>query len=345
VGLKYSPIVVAAEQLVHVFWVDTRHGNKEIYYVRSTDQGITWGSDARLTNDTSCNSENPSASITGTNIDLTYQSNRGGYPDIYYRKSTNTGTSWGVEKRLTNNPDWSYNPSIGSDGESVHIAWVDYRIDFQPQIFYKRSTDGGNNWEPDTRLTFNPDTVNSFSPNLSVSGSNLHLVWQDNRHGNYEIYYKRSFDAGISWEADTRLTNKSHSSSKPFVSASGSNVNVVWLFGTGSLPQVYYRRNPTGNIGISVLSTEIPLKFSLSQNYPNPFNPTTKIRFDVQKTSFINITIYDILGRELETMVNEQLKPGTFEIDWDGSNFTSGIYFYKLTTESYTETRRMILIK
>jgi hypothetical protein len=99
------------------------------------------------------------------------------------------------------------------------------------------------------------------------------------------------------------------------------------------------------SIGIKIISSEIPKEFSLSQNYPNPFNPATNIKFQIPKSEFVNMVEYDILGRELATLVNEELKPGTYEASWDASNYPSGAYFYKLTTADYTETKKMMLIK
>jgi len=98
-------------------------------------------------------------------------------------------------------------------------------------------------------------------------------------------------------------------------------------------------------IGIQPISNEIPISFSLSQNYPNPFNPETKIRFALPKSSFTKIIIYDAIGREIETIVNGQLTSGTYETDWNAINYPSGIYYYKLSTESYSETKKMVLIK
>jgi hypothetical protein len=97
--------------------------------------------------------------------------------------------------------------------------------------------------------------------------------------------------------------------------------------------------------GIMTLNNNIPNDFSLSQNYPNPFNPKTNIKIDIPKSTSAKLIIYDILGREVATLVNEHLKPGTYEVDWDGSNYPSGVYFYRLTTEYYSETKKMVLIK
>jgi hypothetical protein len=108
--------------------------------------------------------------------------------------------------------------------------------------------------------------------------------------------------------------------------------------------------------GIKHVSTEIPKSYYLSQNYPNPFNPTTKIKFDIPQDSRLRgnynvvLKVFDILGNEVATLVNEQLKPGTYEVEWpapsgDGSNYSSGVYYYKLEAGDFKETKKMVLIK
>ncbi|MEO8515063.1 MAG: T9SS type A sorting domain-containing protein [Ignavibacteria bacterium] len=98
-------------------------------------------------------------------------------------------------------------------------------------------------------------------------------------------------------------------------------------------------------VGIQQISSDIPNQFSLSQNYPNPFNPSTKIQFALPKSTYVQIIVYDELGRELETIVNEQLNAGTYQMDWNAANFPSGVYYYKLTAGSYSDTKKMVLIK
>jgi hypothetical protein len=106
--------------------------------------------------------------------------------------------------------------------------------------------------------------------------------------------------------------------------------------------------------GIQILSNKVPDRFSLSQNYPNPFNPSTKIKFDIPGSiplvkgvggMDVKLMIYDILGREITTLVNQQLNPGTYSITWDASSYTSGIYFYKLIAGQYNSTKKMVLVK
>lgn len=99
------------------------------------------------------------------------------------------------------------------------------------------------------------------------------------------------------------------------------------------------------SISINPISTEIPATFSLSQNYPNPFNPNTKIRFSVPKNEYVKLIVYNSLGKEIATLVNEKLSAGTYEFNFDGEGLPSGIYFYKLQNDKRVQTRKMILTK
>lgn len=112
---------------------------------------------------------------------------------------------------------------------------------------------------------------------------------------------------------------------------------------------LYYYEN-WDVFGIQQIGSEIPKEFSLYQNYPNPFNPVTKIKFDVKskgksEKAKINLVIFDVLGKEVIELVNSELAPGTYEADFDASNLPSGIYFYKLSSGEFSESKRMILLK
>jgi hypothetical protein len=93
------------------------------------------------------------------------------------------------------------------------------------------------------------------------------------------------------------------------------------------------------------ISPEMPSDFALHQNYPNPFNPVTNIKFDIPKSEFVTVKIFDVTGREIETLLSEQLQAGRYSISWDATNYPSGVYFYQLITNSYSQTKKMILIK
>ena len=88
-----------------------------------------------------------------------------------------------------------------------------------------------------------------------------------------------------------------------------------------------------------------PEKFELSQNYPNPFNPVTNLGFGISNLGFVSLKVYDVLGNEVITLVNEIKTAGYYEVDFDGSNLPSGIYYYKLEADSFSQVRKMMLVK
>jgi hypothetical protein len=91
--------------------------------------------------------------------------------------------------------------------------------------------------------------------------------------------------------------------------------------------------------------TYLPESFSISQNYPNPFNPSTKIRYSIYTNGFVSLKVYDVLGNEVVTLVNEELSTGEYVVEFDAAGLTSGIYFYQLKTEGFVETKKMLLLK
>ena len=113
-------------------------------------------------------------------------------------------------------------------------------------------------------------------------------------------------------------------------------------FASKRIYKVYLTPN---TVGINPLGTYVPKDFTLFQNYPNPFNPTTRIKFDIPLTGFVSLKIYDIMGREVENLVEQNLKAGSYEIEFNGMNRSSGIYYYKLYTDKFQETKKMILVK
>jgi photosystem II stability/assembly factor-like uncharacterized protein len=152
-------------------------------------------------------------------------------------------------------------------------------------------------------------------------------------------YIIKSTNAGQSWfEQQSGVTSILRS-----VDAIDSLI--AYAVGDGG---VIIKTTNGGITAIEPVSTEIPNQYSLFQNYPNPFNPTTKIKFAIpvgKGRDRSMIKIYDALGREISTLVNEELNPGTYEVDWNASNYPSGIYYYKIISGSFSETKKMLLIK
>jgi hypothetical protein len=133
-----------------------------------------------------------------------------------------------------------------------------------------------------------------------------------------------------------------------------SAYNVVFL----GFPIFFLQKDDAQTLGAEILqalgyqpgaieseASEIPFEYSLAQNYPNPFNPTTTISFSIVKSGPVSLIVYDILGRKVKTLVNDPMTPGVYELNFDTRNLPSGVYFYRLTAESFTETKKMLLIR
>ena len=100
-----------------------------------------------------------------------------------------------------------------------------------------------------------------------------------------------------------------------------------------------------GPTSVSLVDPDIPNTYGLSQNYPNPFNPTTTMEFQLPKSGYTTLKIYNAVGQEVATLAEGQYSPGTFRATWDANGFASGMYFSRLTTGQYTETRKLMLVK
>jgi hypothetical protein len=97
--------------------------------------------------------------------------------------------------------------------------------------------------------------------------------------------------------------------------------------------------------GINLIGNSVPPHYKLYENYPNPFNPITKIKFDLPEKDFVNLTVYDITGRKIVELANQNFNAGSYELLWNANNISSGIYFYRMTTSKFAETKRMAFIK
>jgi hypothetical protein len=210
---------------------------------------------------------------------------------------------------------------------------------------------------------------------FSAAGTRLFCVYTgvqtDTSAYNYlmnDIYVSYSDNNGSTWSTPRNLTNTAtFDEIYPTITKIGnSNTAITITYSLSECPgatsftntetpackvwQVLRRYNPeTGAeipIGIINISNEVPAQFTLNQNYPNPFNPVTRIRFAVPKASNITIEVFDINGRLVNTLVkNEFVTPGTKEVEFSGSNLSSGVYFYKLTSGGFTATKKMMLVK
>lgn len=154
--------------------------------------------------------------------------------------------------------------------------------------------------------------------------------------------------------ADTRCTSWNTSSKSAFIRVAkpGDTTGILYL--NLQVLNTPFGRDPIDSLQIMFnnwltpvinISNEIPDKFFLQQNFPNPFNPSTVIRYSLAVNSYTVLKIYNVLGNEISTLVNQKQNAGRYEVDWNAKDFPSGIYYYKLNTENFFETKQMVLLK
>ena len=186
------------------------------------------------------------------------------------------------------------------------------------------STDNGTSW-----TEVNSGLTNTNVTSLVVSGTSLFAAISGS------VFL--STNNGTSWtEVNSGLTNAYVTS----LVVSGAN-----LFAAASGGTVW--RRPLSEIITSVewKGSNLPSQFTLRQNYPNPFNPTTKINYEIPKTSFVSLIVYNVLGKEVAELVNEEKAAGSYEVDFNAANLSSGVYFYKIQTGDFVETKKMVVMK
>lgn len=299
-----------------VNWTQTSLNNQTIYALIIDGNNIFAGASGNgvylSTNNGSTWTQNTLGSHTvlslaasGTNIYAGTSIN-----GIY--RSTNSGTNWA--QTLMNYSS----PKSLAINSSYCFAGL-YSLSGSNGLY--RSTDGG------TWTLAGLNGINVLS--LGLNGNNLFAGTENG------VYL--STNNGTNW-----IIKNQGFSSVPHIEAILITNNYLYA---GTYGESVWKRSLSEIIGIRNISTEIPSKYSLSQNYPNPFNPATNIRFEIPKSRNIKLVVFDALGREVETLVNGKQAAGTYEVTFNALQYTSGVYFYRLTSEGYSETKKMILIK
>lgn len=186
------------------------------------------------------------------------------------------------------------------------------------------TSNGGANW-----ITQTSGTTNRI---VQLCFANQNTGWAVGYAGT--IVY--TSNGGANWSAQVSNTNQNLWGVDFFDASTG------WAAGwNGEIVHT-----TTGGLtSVKPISSEIPIVCSLSQNYPNPFNPKTVIQFQTSDFGFVNIEIYNIIGKNIETIVDEYLSPGTYEVEFDGTSYSSGVYYYVFTAHNFIQTKKMILAK
>lgn len=235
-------------------------------------------------------------------------------------------------------------------------------------VMFTSSNDGGMTWSPPVRINDDPGTAAwQWFGTLSVApNGRIDVIWLDTRDDPTggvmsSLYYSFSTDAGVTWTPNLRLSDafnprigwpQQNKMGDYFHMVSlGDEAHLAWANTLNGEQDVYYTRiTPLVGVADQPAGNTAPREFSLAQNYPNPFNPTTTISYSLPSAVRVTLRVYDVLGQEVRTLVNELQGAGAHQAEWDGRSnsgnaLPSGIYVYRINAGTFTATRQMSLLR
>ena len=308
---------------------------------------------------------------------------------VGYAKSTNGGNSWTVTEnafstqgikgmlpekqnsRVDGLPRIAIDNSGGPRDGWIYIVTTQRNLapaGNDPDIILHKSSDGGASWSAGMRV--NQDELNNgkiqYMPGITVDAfGGINIIYYDDRtttSDSSSVFLSRSIDGGVTWQ-DYEISDH-HFKPVPIgglgqgyqgdnidIAAVGNTLWPVWMDNSTGIYQIW-----TSPIDLVALGTEtpddapLPTDFELYQNYPNPFNPVTNIEFRIADFELVKLVIYDLLGREVKTLVHRKLAPGSYSVKWDGRDETgkpvaSGVYIYRLRAGRNSLAKKALLLK
>jgi hypothetical protein len=362
-------------------WSPTPTDSTRIVFSRSTDHGATWSTSVRISevgglcydDDDTVEGAVPAVGPNGE-VYLSWS----GHELIFFDKSLDGGVTWGVDDTVSAQPGgWTFDipgiyrcngfPVTLCDVSSspyrghVYIVFSDQRNGLDDtDVFFIKSTDGGSSWTSPAAVVTEAAPAHQFFPwaTIDPTTGNLYVVFYDRRYtvgDATDVFLAMSEDGGASW-SDVKVSATSFT---PWPEVFfGDYIGVAALNG-----KVYpiWTRMDSGDLSVWIALVDVPTGFDtagrtvtaepeLKQNHPNPFNPATEISFTLPVHTRVTLTVYDVAGRLVRTLVDGALTAGTRRVTWDGRDaegreVSSGVYFYTLRTPESTVTRKMTLLK
>ncbi len=324
---SFWPGIAVNGSMVYATLNKTLSGNSEVFLRRSTDNGMTWEPEIQISN-AQGRSEDPAIAVQGTYVHLVWNDNRWGNMQIYYRRSTDSGVTWGPETALINAGAMSYSSMICLNDSNADVPCGDTRAGTY-DIWLKQSSDFGTTWGNDMQLT--TDLNVEVYPYMVCDGLKLHLVYQQINQGGWYLY---SGNGGTTWDSAVYLAD----GLQFFIQYTGCILHVIWT-DNGA---VYYMQNPTGNCGSVGIGNNESEKINPVRVYPNPFTSQTTVEINSTGTSEnTELKVFDLLGQEIlsKSFGNNQ------RVMLSRDNLNSGVYFYRVfQKEKIIATGKIVVV-
>jgi len=246
---------------------------------------------------------------------------QGSFPALASIGSTVFAGTHGIHRSTNFGVNWQ---------QTLTRANLVHAIAFNNNMVYAGFDNEGIHISSDNGLTWVQSSLNSVDViSLAVNGINVFAGTIDDG-----VYY--SGNSGLSWtQINEGLTG---------LDVESLLINGNYIF-AGTYDHGLFKRSLSEVLNINNLSSQIPESYTLLQNYPNPFNPVTNINFSIPKSGTVKLIVYEASGRETATLFNGKLSAGTYNYDFDASLLASGIYFYKLESNDFVQTKKMVLVK
>ncbi|MFZ5515652.1 MAG: T9SS type A sorting domain-containing protein [Candidatus Zhuqueibacterota bacterium] len=380
VDANKNSIVIGSDGKIWIAWSTYRQAdnvNEWLMICNSTDNGLTWNPPDTLAKDMHPGiissyfcvphlAAGPDGKIAvayrekDTNISAFYQ--------VFYQEYS--GGTWTDAAMIT---DYAltvdcYQASIEYDSKGrLHCAFYTDEVDWPSvdlgQIYYTWKDEGGL-WSAPVAISHVADGKADY-PAIAIGDNDaLYVTYLQNSpvsaSGKLQVFAVTSDDRGTTWSDSARISDGTVNMDLRSVSigkhprATGANfqggADLCWIEPDVSEPDGYslhYGRIPwVETTGVaSNNNPDVPTTFRLGQNYPNPFNPTTTIQFDLKTAGHVELTVYSLTGQQVARLANEAMPAGYHRVQFDATGFSSGIYMYKLTTDNFTATRKMLLLQ
>lgn len=281
--------------------------------------------------------------------------------DIYAQRISSDGQALWADNGIVviSKPESQEKPVLETDSDNnLYVVWADFRSGIDNDIYGQKITPEGNLLWPDSgkAICIQPGGQGMHDPFADWEGG-LYVFWSDNRGLFTDVYAMHYGSDGEPtddyWEEENGgiINNFYQHQNYPAAASDGNGGAIVaWedARASGKEPLVNIWAQRVNDLTVSVEEAKdapLPLNYTLSQNFPNPFNPTTRLSFSIPRGDHVKITIYNALGRRVATLVDEFMTAGTYNVTFDAGRLASGAYFYKLETPSFSDVKRMTLLR
>ncbi len=279
-------------------------------------------------------------------------------PDVYMQRFNPAGQKLGNNVKVSDDNSTGIRQAgnvVSTDGYGrITVSWIDDR-NSENSIYYQIYDNTGTPIDANRKANILSSQFSRTSPRISVRNDGKFFIgWLDvGFTGREQVYGRRFNELGEPIGTPYMIPSTSVAPISQRINdlkLSGDRVFTTWSEypGSGNNTDIWCNvrgfQNPDTVIGINN-NSEIAGDFELFPPYPNPFDPVSTIKYDIPKQTQVTIKLFDIIGREVTTLVNELKEPGYYEISFDGSNYSSGVYFYRIEAGSFTDVKKMVLLK